>query len=150
MKNKKISISKMTLSDLDSISSDLKTCFNVDLSYESFYRELTKDYAIYICAKDLNGEIIGFVGLTKLMPDADLNYIAVHKDYRCIGIGKLLMKKIIEKASNENISSIILEVETTNTKAISLYKKFNFTEIHIRKNYYGNNKDAYILQKTLP
>ncbi|MEG1143588.1 MAG: tRNA (adenosine(37)-N6)-threonylcarbamoyltransferase complex transferase subunit TsaD [Bacilli bacterium] len=45
-----------------------------------------------------------------------------------------------------NKYSFILEVNTTNIKAINLYKKFNFKEINIRHSYYKKG-DAYVMKR---
>ena len=44
---------------------------------------------------------------------------------------------------------IFLEVNQKNLNAIKLYKKNNFEEISVRKNYYGLNEDALIMVKSL-
>lgn len=53
--------------------------------------------------------------------------ISVLKDYWGQGIGSILMNKLIDFAkSNNHIEIIYLEVISTNTRAINLYKKFGF------------------------
>ena len=48
---------------------------------------------------------------------------------------------------DEKIQKITLEVRRSNQIAISLYKKYDFKEISVRKNYYKNpTEDAVILQ----
>ena len=44
---------------------------------------------------------------------------------------------------------IFLEVNQKNLNAIKLYKKNDFEEISVRKNYYGLNEDALIMVKSL-
>lgn len=48
------------------------------------------------------------------------------------------MSYIIEFCKNNNISKINLEVNSNNTIAINLYKKYEFKEVGCRKNYYKN------------
>jgi RimJ/RimL family protein N-acetyltransferase len=53
--------------------------------------------------------------------------ISVLKEYWGKGIGSMLLKKLIEFAKdNAHIEILYLEVISTNNRAISLYKKFNF------------------------
>ncbi|WP_449536313.1 N-acetyltransferase family protein [Ferdinandcohnia sp. Marseille-Q9671] len=54
--------------------------------------------------------------------------IAVMKKGRGKGIGTLLMKKLIETASNDGFSSISLSVDPNNTRAVQLYKKLGFEQ----------------------
>ena len=49
---------------------------------------------------------------------------------------------------NFGCDTILLEVNTMNYKAISLYEKYGFKEYGTRKNYYGNS-DAILMKKEL-
>ena len=53
--------------------------------------------------------------------------MGVHKDYRRLGLGERLAKAVIEKAVENGLERIELEVFASNTAAINLYKKLGFT-----------------------
>jgi len=62
------------------------------------------------------------------------------------------LKSLISLLKQKNYNRIFLEVNTSNSRAISLYKQFGFIDISIRKNYYfetGIYYDAKIMQLTL-
>ena len=62
--------------------------------------------------------------------------ISVKKEYWGIGIGTLMLSEVIKFAkSTKIISNIHLTVNSTNDRAISLYKKFGFEIIGEHKNY---------------
>jgi ribosomal-protein-alanine N-acetyltransferase len=71
--------------------------------------------------------------------------IVVKKSKRRMGIGKILLEKLIEMASKTNLKILTLEVNACNTPAIKLYEKFNFKRVGIRKKYYNNLDDAIIM-----
>lgn len=76
-------------------------------------------------------EIVGAVvvnrtGMEGYIPENILVYIAMHKAYRGMGIGKELMKKAIETADG----NIALHVEPDNP-AVHLYKKLGFTSKYL-------------------
>ncbi|WML39700.1 GNAT family N-acetyltransferase [Neobacillus sp. OS1-2] len=54
--------------------------------------------------------------------------IAVMKNARGKGIGKLLMEKLIETASSDGFSSLSLSVDPKNSQAVQLYKKLGFEQ----------------------
>ena len=56
----------------------------------------------------------------------------------------MLIKKIIEIAKQNKVSTLSLEVDEKNEKAINFYKKMGFTVTNIRKKYYKDN-DALIM-----
>ena len=60
----------------------------------------------------------------------------------------MLLDYIINYCKNINISQINLEVNSNNTIAINLYKKFGFKQVGLRKNYYSNG-DALLFSKVI-
>lgn len=57
-----------------------------------------------------------------------------------------MLEALINKAKEKSIL-ITLEVNEENKSAINLYKKYGFQTIGIRKKYYNNKFDAYIMTK---
>ncbi|MDU0331290.1 GNAT family N-acetyltransferase [Paenibacillus sp. 3LSP] len=53
--------------------------------------------------------------------------IAIHPDFRGMGIGRLLMNEIIKQAALDGYHSLSLSVDPTNTPAVELYQKLGFT-----------------------
>ena len=72
----------------------------------------------------------------------DLFEIAVDSSYQRQGMGTILLKTLSEENRDRDI---FLEVSEDNEKALLLYKKNNFKQISIRKNYYKSNKIAIIM-----
>ena len=134
----------MTISDLDNIKDILYTDFDDFWSYNIFKSELENENSKYIVAK-LNSEIIGFAGIWQVMDEAHITNIVTKKNFRNLGIGSLLLEKLINICKNqENINSVTLEVNEDNIIAQKLYEKFNFKNLGKRKNYY-NGKAAIIM-----
>lgn len=140
-----LKFSKMTLDDLKNISNILISEFDDFWNANTFETELQNENSYYLCGK-IDDKIIGFVGIKSVLDEADIMNIVVRKDLRNSGLGSSLLKKIIEYAKLNGITKITLEVSNQNMSAIHLYKKFNFKEIAIRKNYYGLSNDAIIMQ----
>ena len=55
--------------------------------------------------------------------------IAVLKNARSVGLGKALMKSLIQLATQMNLRVVILVTFATNTIAHGLYKKVGFVEV---------------------
>ena len=76
--------------------------------------------------------------------------IAVDKEYQNLGIGSKLLDHLMAWAKDESIKKIWLEVSTKNQAAISLYQKFDFKVMGLRKNYYQKlGEDAYNMMKEI-
>ena len=143
-----IDITKMELSDLDSISDILTSEFDDFWNYNIFKNELCNENSKYLVAKQ-NNEIVGFAGIWIAIDEAHITNIVTKKNLRNCGIGSLLLKNLINLCTNSNLKSITLEVNENNLPAIKLYENFGFINLGIRKNYYKNFQNAIIMSKVI-
>ena len=100
----------------------------------------------------VNNELISYVLCQDLFPEIEILRFGVKRKFQLQGKGKFLLKSLISLLKQKNYNRIFLEVNTSNSGAISLYKQFGFIDISIRKNYYfesGVYYDAKIMQLTL-
>lgn len=141
-----ITITSMNSQDLESIKDILNYDFDDFWNYSILKDELNNKNSKYLVAK-LNNKIIGFAGIKIIIDEADIMNIVVKKKSRNKGIGSLLLEKLIDLSKSLNLTSISLEVNEKNISAISLYKKFNFKEIGIRKKYYKDSNAILMLKK---
>lgn len=143
-----ITLTDMTLSDLNSIKSILETDFDDFWNYNIFKTELGNPNSKYLVAK-INDTIVGFAGFITMYDEADISNIVVNKSYRHLGIGKLMLKNLINLAKSQNLVALNLEVKSSNIFAINLYKNLHFTECGLRKKYYNNLEDAILMRLAL-
>lgn len=139
-------INEMTLDDLELIKDTLYSEYDNFWSYNILKNELLNDKTTYIVAKE-NDQIVGFAGIMTCLDEATLNNIVVKKSCRGRGIGGELLDTIIELCADLNMKTLTLEVDSSNIPAISLYKKFGFQNLGIRKKYYNHTSDAIIMTK---
>ena len=140
-------ITSMTLSDLELMKDTLYSDFDNFWSYNVLKQELKNEKTKYIIAKE-NNEVVGFAGILVVLDEATLNNIVVKKSCRCRGIGGELLETLIDLCADLNLKSFTLEVNVENIPAIKLYEKFGFKNLGIRKKYYNNSTDAYIMTKS--
>lgn len=115
-------------------------------SRDSFYGELSNDLAYYYSAFDENGELIGYAGSWQILDEAHITTIAVKPELKRKKIGEALLNKILEDCYKNEIKYVTLEVRASNIPAISLYEKYGFKSLGMRKGYYqNNNEDALIM-----
>ena len=72
--------------------------------------------------------------------------LAVHPDYRRLGLGRKLVKKSIDQMKAEGADEVMLETEITNLAALRLYESFGFVRDKRQAQYYLNGNDAYKLK----
>lgn len=96
----------------------------------------------FVLQVDEDNKIVGAVvmnksGMEGYIPENILVYIAVHRDHRGKGIGKILMEKAVSMAKGD----IALHVEEDNP-ANFLYKKIGFVNPYLEMRYYKNGSPS--------
>jgi len=92
--------------------------------------------------------VLGFAGFWIMAEEAHITNIVVRQIYRRRGIGELLLISIIDLATGLNAHSPTLEVRASNIAAQSLYYKYGFTQVGLRRGYYTDNKEDAVLMST--
>ena len=115
-------------------------------SKDSFLSELSNDLASYFSAFDETGKLVAYCGCWKIIEEAHVTTIAVLPEFRRKHIAECLLKTIIDDCYKNMVKFITLEVRVGNAPAISLYEKYGFKSLGVRKGYYqDNNEDALIM-----
>ena len=131
-----------------------KECLPEHWSLEGVRDVLKYDNNIYFVAIDdsITADedcVVGFCGIMIVADEAELLNIAVKKEYRRQEIASSLIDKLLDCGQQSQCSRILLEVRSNNHAAIHLYKKKDFTELAIRKNYYSNPSDDAIIMERI-
>jgi ribosomal-protein-alanine N-acetyltransferase len=120
-----------------------KLSFKDPWTRQSFYDELVNPLAHYILAKN-SENVVGYGGFWKILDEAHITNIAVHPEYRRKNVGKNLMRQLILKAKDMQLTKMTLEVRQSNQVAISMYEKFGFVFCGLRPRYYADGENARI------
>lgn len=98
------------------------------------------------------GQMIGYTTYLICLDEIKILNIAVHPDYQRKGVATQLMQYIVEDAKNNSVRYVMLDVRANNIIAFSLYSKFGFRILCVRRNFYNYNAyldDAYLMQLEL-
>ena len=96
-----------------------------------------------------DGRVVGYIALTYCLDEAEINIIAVTREFRRKGVASALLDKAYETLIKAGIDKIFLEVRKSNKSAQNLYKKHGFTLIGVRTKYYKGVEDALLMRKDL-
>ena len=140
-------IRRMEKRDLPQVEAIEISLFSDAWSEQGFEDTLNLPYAISLVAIDETVDaILGYIIMYVSFEEGEISNVAVAKSAQNRGIGSALMQAILEKGLEESVTRFILEVRVSNTPAIALYKKFGFTEIGIRRDFYEKpREDALIM-----
>lgn len=92
--------------------------------------------------------IIGFSGLWLMVDEAHITTIAMHPNYRRLGLGEFMLASLIDIAYTIGAKWVTLEVRVSNYNAQNLYRKYGFREAGIRHRYYSDNQEDALIMWT--
>ncbi|MGQ9470482.1 MAG: ribosomal protein S18-alanine N-acetyltransferase [Candidatus Aminicenantales bacterium] len=117
--------------------------------HESTFRgEIHNRSISFPCVMLKTGEdkVVGYIIYWKVGDEVQVNNIAVHPDYRRLGLGEALLRYVIKRAKDQGVNFISLEVRRSNLAAQSLYRKLGFEALGVRRFYYSNPvEDAIVM-----
>lgn len=144
------SIRRMTLADVDQVYAVEAASFPKPWKRNDFVREMTENVCARYLVAETDGKVIGFAGAWIVLDEAHITNIAVLKEYRGRGVGRLLTERLLQYAADLGVVYATLEVRRSNETAKSLYLSLGFEYAGVRKRYYEDNgEDAliYCLQR---
>lgn len=148
---KDIKIRAMTALDLITASAIEKQIYQKSAwSLNQFKEEFSKvpKSAQYLVA-ELAGEVIGYAGIVFNMDTADIHTLTVIDSQRRKGIGRELLKRMIDLARSKKVNAVLLEMRLGNDQARPLYEQMGFIEVSQRENYYAPGVTAVVMRKEL-
>ncbi len=94
--------------------------------------------------------VMGYIIFWHIHDEVQINNIAVHPDFRRMGIGETVVNMVLAKVRMEGAKFIALEVRPSNLAARALYNKLGFEVLGIKENYYFSPQEhAFIMGKSL-
>ncbi|WP_058485704.1 GNAT family N-acetyltransferase [Defluviitalea phaphyphila] len=111
----------------------LNTCVTFDLekkdiqNRKKWFETHNENYPIIIA--EYKNKVVGYACLSSFRPlynNTVENSIYIHRDYKNIGVGSLLMKELIKIASKLNYHVIVAVIEQDNEESIKFHEKFGF------------------------
>ncbi|MEM0141392.1 MAG: GNAT family N-acetyltransferase [Thermoplasmatales archaeon] len=99
--------------------------------FSNLFRNVEMGDAIAVVAEE-NGKAIGLCDANRVRPGTDMDHVAVlgiaiRKEFRNRGIGEKMIRKVVDLARGK-FEVLKLEVFSSNSGAIRLYKKIGFVE----------------------
>ena len=144
---------RATADDLDAIMAIESALFPDDAwSPSTMAAEVAGEHGYYLVAEAEDRAVDGYAGL--LAPrgggQADIQTIAVVERARRRGLGRTLVRALLNEARRRGATEVFLEVRADNPGARALYEGLGFDEIAVRPRYYRRGIDAVIMRLAVP
>ena len=140
----------MTVADVPAVVALEKASYPYPWS-EGIFRDCLR--VGYACRVAVVGERVVAYGVVAVGTlEAHLLNLCVSEDLRGRGLGRQMLRLLLERAGERGATEVFLEVRPTNALAISLYQSVGFIPVGTRKAYYqaqNGREDALVLKLDL-
>jgi ribosomal-protein-alanine N-acetyltransferase len=136
----KLQFAPMTADDVDAVVEIENAVYSHPWTRGNFVDSLYSGYQAQTL-RDGGNALLGYFLVMLAVEEAHLLNISVAAEHQHKGLGQLLLDRATGLGRSNRMHSMLLEVRESNTHAIKVYKRYGFSEIGRRKNYYpaGNN-----------
>lgn len=125
---------------------ELGSLLNDNFTQVNHLNDMLEDGLSKVLVYDEGEFVVGFITATDLGETCDILSLVVDPKYRNKRIASNLIDYLISEL-DDNLKLITLEVDSSNLPAIHLYEKFGFEVVNVRKKYYANGDDAYLMAR---
>jgi ribosomal-protein-alanine N-acetyltransferase len=146
----------MTVADVDAAMLIERQAFRQPWSRHMYLSDLQQNrmasyLVVHPAAEDsqLLPPVLAYGGMWLMVDEAHIATVASHPGYRGCGLGQWLMLGLLEEAVARGAFRSTLEVRVTNAPAISLYQKLGYEMVGMRRHYYQDGENAYIMTTPL-
>lgn len=119
-------------------------------SFDEIKKSIESSQSTLIALTSSQNQAVGLIFFNLNIDFSEVLYIYIAKEFRGLGLGKMILNHYLQYAKDKKLSYSILEVDSTNKPAIIFYIKMGYMLNRTRKNYYSNGNDAYEMLLNLP
>jgi ribosomal-protein-alanine N-acetyltransferase len=128
------SVTPMQPEDIGAVEAVERMVYEFPWSAGNFRDSLTSGYQGVVLRVD--GAMAGYAIQMYAIDEAHLLNITIVPAFQRMGHGSRLLQWLMEEARSRRMTSMFLEVRPSNAKAQSLYTRFGFGQVGIRRDYY--------------
>jgi tRNA threonylcarbamoyladenosine biosynthesis protein TsaB len=134
--------------DIDAVMAIENKAYPFPWTAGNFRDSITAGYEAWLLKE--HGTIIGYMVWMKVVDEAHLLNITLSPARQGHGLGSWMMRHFLAQSQAQRLGQLMLEVRPSNPKAISMYRKFGFEQIGLRKGYYPagpkQREDAVVMR----
>ena len=148
-------IRRMQSEDLPQVFELDRNSFSLPWPERSFRFELENNEVSRCWVAELLSEsgaplLVAIIVVWMIADEVHVATLAVSPEYRRQKIAQRLLAHTLIDAYHSGANSSFLEVRRSNQAAITLYQRFGYREVAVRRNYYKDNQEDAILMDLAP
>jgi len=119
-------------------------------SEQTWWAELAQRPRRAYVVDEAGGEVLGYAGLDRGGDVADVMTVAVSPAHQGKGLGRVLLRWLVDEARASGSDFVMLEVRADNEAARQLYGGEGFELLSVRRKYYQpGDVDAHVMRLDL-
>ena len=140
-----MTVEKMTAAHLLQVAELETACFADPWSEKALELLVGNEAYGAVCLQ--NGRVMAYGGVLWAPFEGQITNIATHPDARRCGMGAAILEHLIEVAkARPDCEQLSLEARVSNIPAISLYERYGFLKMGLRRGFYKHpTEDAYVM-----
>ncbi len=140
----------MPIAIRSAVLNDVPAILAIELQAANAAHWTSKQYSKLLCSgivliAEEAGKLCGFICAKAVAGEWEIENVGVAADHLRRGIADELVRVLIQRASGEAASTILLEVRESNLPGRRLYEKHGFHEVGRRRGYYRDPVEDGIL-----
>jgi [ribosomal protein S18]-alanine N-acetyltransferase len=145
-----LTVRTMRDTDVDEVIGIERASYQFPWTEGIFHDCLRVSYLCRVAVQDQR--IVGYAVMSMGAGEAHILNLCVREEARRAGVGRQLIRYLLEQAEGAGMLEAFLEVRPSNAIAIRLYRSLGFSQIGTRRGYYqalGGREDAAVLRLRL-
>jgi [ribosomal protein S18]-alanine N-acetyltransferase len=150
-----LTIRPMVLADVEAVYVIDRLSFSLPWTERSYRYEIMENpnalaWVAEAALPDGSHRVVGMIVTWLIVDEAHVGTIAVHPDYRKLGIGRRLLAICLAATAKKGAVQALLEVRRGNDGARRMYERFGFEVVGVRPRYYRDNGEDALLMTLHP
>jgi ribosomal-protein-alanine N-acetyltransferase len=147
--NETMLVRAMAERDLDVVIRIEMASYSVPWS-ETTFRGLLRRTDAELIVAEADEQAVGYAVFWQVLDQGELGNVAVDPQWRRRGVGRRLVREVMERAGRRGVRELFLEVRPSNRHARLLYEDMGFTAVGRRRAYYqAPVEDAVVMRAWL-
>ena len=145
---KSFKIVEMAQDDLNEVLEIEQRSFPTPWSKRLFLKELHCEFSkIFLATSNLLGKqkVLGYISIWFVREEVHILNLACHPDFRRSGVATGLIEHSLSFSFQRGARRAFLDVRESNHGALSLYKKYGFKPVGIRRGYYSDTQEDAVV-----
>jgi [ribosomal protein S18]-alanine N-acetyltransferase len=102
-------------------------------------------YGSHFLVASSGDKVLGFAVGRQIDAEAEILNVAVRPHWRRMGLGKMLLERLMETFEAGPATTVFLEVRESNEGAIAFYRQLGFVQVGRRPSYYQQPEEAALV-----